>query len=59
MKSFVFWEAAPCSLILARPNSSKLKVEVSSETSVDFQWSTRRFIPEDKNFLPVNLTILS
>jgi hypothetical protein len=28
----------------------KMKATCSSETSVDFQWTARRCIPEDRNF---------
>jgi hypothetical protein len=57
-KSTIFWDITPCSLLLCLPPafmlvscmaySSTLKIEVicSSETSVDFQRTTRRYIPE-------------
>jgi hypothetical protein len=61
MMSSVFWDITPCSpleinrrfggtfrLLLLPPYSSTVKVEAScsSETSVDFQLTTRRCIPE-------------
>jgi hypothetical protein len=41
-----------CNLFLALAYSSTLKMEAtfSSETSVDFQPTTRRYIPEDRTF---------
>jgi hypothetical protein len=56
MKSIIFWDVTPCSLlppayllVLAEIISSTLKMEAicSSETSVATQQTTRRHIPED------------
>jgi hypothetical protein len=60
MKSTIFWDTTPkinlstlCSPSIlslvsysAYP-TSKMEAIYSSETSTDFQWATRRYIPED------------
>jgi hypothetical protein len=69
MKSFTFWDITPCSplkvcltpaftLVSFPAYSSTLKKEAmcSSETMVDFQWTTRRYIPEDKTLHNHNCT---
>jgi hypothetical protein len=45
VKSSFFWVATPKSPVKA---SLKMKATCSSETSVDFQRTTRRYIPEDR-----------
>jgi hypothetical protein len=50
MKSIVFWDWPPAfTLVSCSAYSSTLKMETicSSETPVDFQRTTRRYIPED------------
>jgi hypothetical protein len=64
MMSTIFWDITPCSssnvcmppaftLVSCSAYSSALKMEAiySSETSVDIQRTTRRYIPEDSTFL--------
>jgi hypothetical protein len=59
MTGTIFWDITPCSalkvnrpftLVSCSAHSSTLKMETicSSETSVDFQQNTRRYIPEDR-----------
>jgi hypothetical protein len=56
-KSSIFWDETPCRPLMAKQDlisclsySSTLKMEetYSSETSVVFQRTTRRYIPEDR-----------
>jgi hypothetical protein len=39
----------PSSMSIATCSILKMEVTFSSETSVDFQWTTRRYIPEDRS----------
>jgi hypothetical protein len=51
MKISIFWDLTPCAfaLVFCFTYSSTLKMEAtfSSKTSVDFQRTTRPYIPED------------
>jgi hypothetical protein len=60
MKSYIFRRITPCSLLatcftlvscLAYSSTMKMEATCSSETSVDFQRTTRHYIPEDKTLL--------
>jgi hypothetical protein len=63
MRRSVLWDMAPCTPLLANSfilvsclvYSSTLKMEAifSSKTEVDFQRSTRRYIPQDRTPPPV------
>jgi hypothetical protein len=46
-KSFIFWDIPPCSP-LKSTDVSEEKFSSISETSVEFQRITRRYIPEDR-----------
>jgi hypothetical protein len=53
MKSFIFWELClpPAFMLLfwlAYAVTLMMEVTCSSEISVDFQWATCRYIPEDR-----------
>jgi hypothetical protein len=62
MNGSVFYSVTPCgpsrknmsppSSSLAYSSTLKMKAACSSETSVDFQQTTRRYIPEEKLFIP-------
>jgi hypothetical protein len=59
MKSSTFWDIKPCNLLkvtaacftlgggicLAYYSTLKMEATRSSETSADFQWTIRRYIP--------------
>jgi hypothetical protein len=49
MKFRVFWDVAPCSQVDVDQRFIALMMEVvlTSETSVNINFSTRRYIPED------------
>jgi hypothetical protein len=59
MKCSVFWDITPCRTLqlpraftlvscLAYPSTLKIEAILSSEKSVDFQQTTRRYISEDR-----------
>jgi hypothetical protein len=65
MKSSTFWDITPCSPLKVNQRfggtyrsaySSTLKMEAicSSETFAEFQWSTRRYFPEDSTLQELN-----
>jgi hypothetical protein len=57
MKSSTFWDITPCRALLdtcfmlvscsAYYSTQNMEEICSSETSSDFQWATRRYIPDD------------
>jgi hypothetical protein len=59
MKRAVFWVVAPCSLVEVQGHALMLEAARTSESSVDFYQTTRRYNPEDSHlhtwflFLPV------
>jgi hypothetical protein len=60
MKSSIFWDIKPCRTLkvnrcfggscrtMAYSSTTKMEAISSPETSVHFQWTTRRYIPEDR-----------
>jgi hypothetical protein len=58
MKKSVCWDITPCSLLKVNRSFGGtchliLEAKCSSETSVDFQRTKRRHIPEDKLFINI------
>jgi hypothetical protein len=48
MKSTIFWDTSPPSSgSKNKPSNKPAEALCSSETSVDFQWTKRHYIPED------------
>jgi hypothetical protein len=49
LKFRVFWDIAPCSDVEVVQIAQMMEAVCTSETSVDFNVTTRRYIPEGSN----------
>jgi hypothetical protein len=53
MKSYSFWDITKYKPNLAYSSTLKMEATFSSETEVDFQRTTQRYIPENKSGSPI------